>query len=132
MELVESIGTLRLDLGHPFGSRTQGGSPTRRGQSLTGGSPSLKSGGTNGDPGSLSYGVKSLDSQTKCSSGVARLSSLRAGCPSVQSRYFLVQESIKGEVVGKSRYASRSFAFGDGSFPEVMAFWRRAPRNFYG
>ena len=27
----------------------------------------------------------------------------------------------QGEVAGKSRYAGRSFAFGDGSFPEVTA-----------
>ena len=123
---------LWLDLGHPFGSRTQGGSPTRWGQSFTGGSPSVKSGGTNGDPGSLSYGVNSLDSQTKCSSGAVRLPPSGARCPSVQSRYFLVQESIKGEVADKSRYTGGSFAFGDGSFPEVTAFWRRALRNFCG
>ena len=33
-----------------------------------------------------------------------------------------VQESIKDEVAGRSRYAGGSFAFGDGSFPEVTAF----------
>ena len=37
------------------------------------------------------------------------------------SSNFLVQESIKGEVAGRSRYAGRSFAFGDGSFLEVTA-----------
>ena len=54
------------------------------------------------------------------------LATLGDGCPSVQSRYFLVQESIRGDVIGKSRYAGGSFAFGDGSFPEVTVFWRRA------
>ena len=78
------------------------------------------------------HSVKSLDSQTKCSSRVVCSPPSGARRPSVQSRYFLVQESIKGDVAGKSRYTGGSFAFGDGSFLEVTAFWRRALRNFCG
>ena len=68
----------------------------------------------------------------KCSSRAARLLPSGWRDRSIQSRYFLVQESINGEVAGKSRYAGGSFAFGDGSFPEVMVFWSRALRNFCG
>ena len=38
--------------GRSLGSRGQGGSPDRWGQSRTGGNPKVKSGGTKGDPGS--------------------------------------------------------------------------------
>ena len=54
------------------------------------------------------------------------------GCSSVQSQCSLVQDSNKGEVAGMSRYASGSFAFRDGFFPQVKALWRRALRNFWG
>ena len=50
---VESATATKSSLGFGWslGSRGQGGSPDRRGQSNTGGNPKVKSGGTKGDPG---------------------------------------------------------------------------------
>ena len=51
---VESTGTLWASLGCSSGSRIQGSSLTRQGQSCMDGNPRVKSGGTNGDLGSFS------------------------------------------------------------------------------